>query len=221
MEPYDVSDLVGKVFWIRKLKKDIKINLFTLTGFGNVVLKILLALDVKILKVYSRKEKGEFPYYKVENLSMLCKRRGIPIKFISRSRHWSIDNNADINLVSTFHRILSAKHLSQAKVNINIHPSLLPSYKGPTPTNWMIHNKSKVCGITAHYLNANIDGGEIIYQKKYKLKSKTDNRLRKFLADKAAYAVTYIIKHYPNYHPIKSKYEESCYSSYYKEIKKK
>ncbi|MDP2922436.1 MAG: formyltransferase family protein [Candidatus Omnitrophota bacterium] len=213
--------MVGKVFWVRKLKKDIKINLFALTGFGNAVLKALLAFDVKILKVYTRKEKGEFPYYKVENLSMLCKKRGISVKFISANRNWSIENNADINLAATFHRILSARHLRRAKVNINIHPSLLPSYKGPTPTNWMVHNKSKVCGITAHYLNANIDAGAIIYQKKYKLKSKTDNRLRKFLADKSVYAVMYIIKHYPNYYSIKSRYKESYYPSYYKEIKQK
>jgi methionyl-tRNA formyltransferase len=213
------SVVVGKIFWVTMTKKRIRINLFALTGLGNTVLKALLAQNADILRIYTRRERGEFPYYKVENLGKLCQKKDIAVQFVSRNRNWSIKDNADINLVATFHRILSKKHLSKAKVNINIHPSLLPSYKGPTPTNWMIHNRSKVCGISAHYLNAKIDSGTIIYQRQYKLKAKTDNQLRKFLAEKATYAAIYILKHYPNYYPIKSRYKDSYYPSYYKDIK--
>ncbi|NQT90520.1 MAG: hypothetical protein HQ558_04625 [Candidatus Omnitrophica bacterium] len=47
---------------------------------------------------------------------------------------------------------------------INIHPSLLPKHRGPSPNYWVIKNKEAVTGLTAHYMNKEIDAGPIINQ---------------------------------------------------------
>jgi len=193
-----------------------KVNLFALTGFGNNALKVLLKIeDINILKVYTRKEENPFPYYKEEQLEQLAFKNNIEVKYVVRQGEWEIDEKADLNLVVTFHRIFKKKHLSLGVYNINIHPSLLPSYRGPTPTNWMIQNGEKETGISVHYMNENIDDGDIIYQRSYPLLEETDSQLRKSLSNRIDDAIYFIVANYNKYKSIKSKYESSYFPSYY------
>ena len=55
---------------------------------------------------------------------------------------------------------------------INIHPSLLPKYKGLNTHKKVIKNKEKFTGCTVHYVNKYLDSGRIISQKKIKINSK-------------------------------------------------
>ena len=52
---------------------------------------------------------------------------------------------------------------------INIHPSLLPKYKGLNTHGRAINNKNKFAGCTVHYVTGKLDSGEIILQKKVKI----------------------------------------------------
>ena len=52
---------------------------------------------------------------------------------------------------------------------INIHPSLLPKYKGLNTHSRAITNKDKFAGCTVHYVTAKLDSGRIILQKKVKI----------------------------------------------------
>ena len=52
---------------------------------------------------------------------------------------------------------------------INIHPSLLPKYKGLNTHSKAITNKDKFSGCTVHYVTARLDSGKIILQKKVKI----------------------------------------------------
>jgi phosphoribosylglycinamide formyltransferase-1 len=52
---------------------------------------------------------------------------------------------------------------------INIHPSLLPKYKGLNTHEKAIRNKDKFGGCTVHYVTAKLDSGKIILQKKVKI----------------------------------------------------
>ena len=52
---------------------------------------------------------------------------------------------------------------------INIHPSLLPKYKGLNTHSRAINNKDKFAGCTVHYVTAKLDSGKIILQKKIKI----------------------------------------------------
>ena len=63
---------------------------------------------------------------------------------------------------------------------INIHPSLLPKYKGLNTHQRAISNKERYSGCSVHYVNQKLDSGKIILQKKVKIfKSDTSKKLAK------------------------------------------
>lgn len=52
---------------------------------------------------------------------------------------------------------------------INIHPSMLPFYRGPVPTAWAIQNGEQQFGITVHLMDSGIDTGPILIQESYEI----------------------------------------------------
>ena len=72
-----------------------------------------------------------------------------------------------------FMKILSKEFIKKfdGKI-INIHPSLLPKYKGLNTHGRAIKNKDKLAGCTVHYVTAKLDSGETILQKKVKISAK-------------------------------------------------
>ena len=58
---------------------------------------------------------------------------------------------------------------------INIHPSLLPKYKGLNTHHRVIINKDKFSGCTVHYVTEKLDSGKIIMQKKIKVTTKDNS----------------------------------------------
>ena len=82
-----------------------------------------------------------------------------------------------INLIclAGFMKILSENFIKKFKKPIlNIHPSLLPKYKGLNTHKKVINNKEKYSGSTVHLVSSKLDSGLIILQKKIKV-SKFDN----------------------------------------------
>ncbi len=76
----------------------------------------------------------------------------------------------DLIILAGFMRILSAKFIqSYPKQILNIHPSLLPKYKGLNTHKRTLENNDKMHGTTIHYVNEDLDGGEIIIQKSIKI----------------------------------------------------
>jgi phosphoribosylglycinamide formyltransferase-1 len=72
-----------------------------------------------------------------------------------------------------FMKILSKNFIKKFNGKIvNIHPSLLPKYKGLDTYVKAIQNKDKVAGCTVHYVAAKLDSGKIIIQKKVKISKK-------------------------------------------------
>ena len=72
-----------------------------------------------------------------------------------------------------FMKILSKNFIQKFKGKIlNIHPSLLPKYKGLNTHLKAIKNKDKYSGCTVHLVNSKLDAGKIILQKKIKIKKK-------------------------------------------------
>ena len=79
----------------------------------------------------------------------------------------------DIHLIclAGFMKILSKTFIKNFKGKIlNIHPSLLPKYKGLNTHERAIRNKDKYSGCTVHFVNSRLDSGEIINQKKVRIK---------------------------------------------------
>ncbi len=82
-------------------------------------------------------------------------------------------DNVKLICLAGFMKILSNKFLKNFKGNIlNIHPSLLPKYKGLNTHAKVIQNKEKYSGCTVHYVNSKLDSGKIILQKKIKVYKK-------------------------------------------------
>ncbi len=77
------------------------------------------------------------------------------------------DLNADIAVVCSFNYKIPKILLNSVKGGfINIHPSLLPKYRGPNPYSAIILNGEKEAGVTIHYMDEEFDTGDIIHQKK-------------------------------------------------------
>ena len=85
-----------------------------------------------------------------------------------------------------FMKVLSKNFIKKFKGKIvNIHPSLLPKYKGLNTHKRALKNKEKFSGCTVHYVTIKLDSGKIILQKKVKIKKKdTVNSLKKKILKK-------------------------------------
>ena len=84
------------------------------------------------------------------------------------------NNNINLICLAGFMKILSKNFIKNFKGKIlNIHPSLLPKYKGLNTHEKAIENKDKYSGCTVHFVNSKLDSGKIINQKKVRI-SKLD-----------------------------------------------
>ena len=80
-------------------------------------------------------------------------------------------NNINLICLAGFMKILSKSFIKNFKGKIlNIHPSLLPKYKGLNTHEKAIKNKDKYSGCTVHFVNSKLDSGKIINQKKVRIK---------------------------------------------------
>ncbi len=75
-------------------------------------------------------------------------------------------NNINLVCLAGFMQILSKDFVKKwPKMILNIHPSILPSFKGLNAQRQAIENKAKYSGCTVHFVNEEMDSGEIIDQK--------------------------------------------------------
>ena len=83
--------------------------------------------------------------------------------------------NIELICLAGFMKIISSYFIKKFnKPILNIHPSLLPKYKGLNTHKKALKNKEKFSGATVHLVSRKIDSGKIILQKKIKI-SKNDN----------------------------------------------
>ena len=92
-----------------------------------------------------------------------------------------IKNKIDLICLAGFMKILSSSFIRKFKKPIlNIHPSLLPKYKGLNTHRRAIKNKDKFSGATIHLVTPKLDSGKIILQKKVRIsKADTEKTLAK------------------------------------------
>lgn len=75
-------------------------------------------------------------------------------------------NNINLVCLAGFMKILSKDFVKKwPKMILNIHPSILPSFKGLNAQRQAIENKAKYSGCTVHFVNEEMDSGEVIDQK--------------------------------------------------------
>lgn len=152
---------------------DMRVILCAITGFGNKALDVLLEKSCEVI-LFTRKGRDESPYYPgVENLIIYAKRKGIKVydDFTWDEAEKIIEEFApEMILIDTFHRIIPARIIKLVSLAVNIHPSLLPKYRGSTPIDWALYNKEKETGITAHLAVEEADKGDVLIQKEVAIK---------------------------------------------------
>jgi len=107
---------------------------------------------------------------KHNTIELLALEYNIPITYVNRlddleSYSQISKYNPHFILVSCFPYILPQKIWQLASVaSLNVHPSLLPKYRGPNPIFWQLKNGETHTGVTLHMINDLVDGGDIILQ---------------------------------------------------------
>ena len=110
-----------------------------------------------------------------------AKKNKIKIKIIDFSKKREINhllkilklNNIRLICLAGFLKILSKDFINSFKGKIiNIHPSLLPKYKGLNTHERVLENNEKFTGCSVHYVNEKLDGGKIIIRKKIRIYKK-------------------------------------------------
>ncbi len=149
-------------------------SIFNFSKKKNSILNIKLVIsDNKFAKglEFSKKKKIDYKFVKFNK------------KKIAEYKILKLIESKQIDLIclAGFMKILSGNFIKKSKLKIlNIHPSLLPKYKGLNTHIRAIKNKEKFSGCTVHFVNKKLDSGKIILQKKVKInKNETVNSLEK------------------------------------------
>lgn len=155
----------------------------------------LLANDIQynILSVITSKEKKitrRSSGGSNNEIKTLAKKLNLPIfevdtldnkEFINKLK----ELKPDLGVMADFGKILPVDMLSIPKHGIvNIHPSLLPKYRGPSPIQATILNGDEVAGVTLMLTSKKMDAGDIISQTAVKISpSETSTTLKELLSD--------------------------------------
>lgn len=150
------------------MERDIKdIVLWGEDAFSNIVLNALIKAEYNVQMVVT-------PLYDnliYKRLEMTCIKYGIEFsreKPINSERVYNKlkELQPDLCVICHFERIIKEPILSVPKYGfINVHPSLLPNYRGMAPQHWPIINGEKETGITCHYVDEGTDTGDIVVQR--------------------------------------------------------
>jgi methionyl-tRNA formyltransferase len=138
--------------------------------FGNnlEVLKCLSSIS-NVTAVYIRPDDGSNE--NVNSIKNMCMSSGIPIFQPTKKDLYSHSNylqkaNIDLIIVCGYKFIIPKEIFSIPKIAaINIHPSLLPKYRGQHVINWAIVCGESQTGISLHFMEETLDTGAIIIQK--------------------------------------------------------
>ena len=147
-------------------------NLISHSRDNNFPIKISLILcDNRNANGIKYAKKYNIPYFfintKIKNYEnkILINLKNYKINFICLAGYMKIISN---KIIKNFEKKI-----------INIHPSILPKYKGLNTYARMLKNKEVKAGCTVHYVNEKLDNGKIIIKKIFYISSEDDERLLK------------------------------------------
>ena len=174
---------MAKLIGLNKIKTAVFIsgtgsNLKNLINFSKTK-KCPISIDLIISNIIKAKGLRYGNQYKIKKKILNFKNIKITEK---RLLNLLKQNKIQFICLAGFMKILSSKFIKQFNGKIiNIHPSLLPRYKGLNTHSRAIQNKDKFTGCSVHYVTERLDSGKIILQKKIKILKKD---IPKSLAEK-------------------------------------
>ena len=111
----------------------------------------------------------------VPSLARHASHSGIPYFLLHRRndtefRAWLRRLEPDVALVHSMSQLLTPATLSIPRFGIlNLHPSILPAYRGPNPLFWMYHDFVRTSGVTLHFVDEGEDTGDIVSQAEFSI----------------------------------------------------
>lgn len=148
-----------------------KLVFFGEDSFSTVVLQSIIEAKFEVLCVIC----PVYDNYIYKRLEICANKFSVPFfrrddfaeqEFINRLKSYV----PDLFVVAHFQKLLKKELLSLPKIgSINLHPSLLPKYRGMSPQHWPIINGDQYTGVTVHYIDDGIDTGDIIEQEKVEI----------------------------------------------------
>jgi methionyl-tRNA formyltransferase len=106
-------------------------------------------------------------------LSDIARKEGVPYFYMTRNnsaalRNWLGLRGAEIGCIASLSQLIKPEIMEVfPKGIINLHPSLLPKYRGPNPWFWTYYEMERVGGLTVHYIDAGEDTGDILCQEEF------------------------------------------------------
>jgi methionyl-tRNA formyltransferase len=151
-------------------KKNLKLTIF-LNGFRGLKIidyfskKKIIIHNIIVSKKFLNKETISHLKKEKKKYILISSLKDIKIKPILK--------NTDIALVCGFPLIFSKDLIKLPKKGfLNCHAGLMPKYRGGSPLNWQLINNEKYFGISILRINEEIDGGDIVEEKKFKILKK-------------------------------------------------
>ena len=127
------------------------------TNFENIVRTC--KEDEVVIMIHNKKDCGALKRAAKFGIPHCCVNAKDEDKMIELFKAW----NVDLIVLAGYMRIIKNPSAFPAPM-INVHPSLLPKYKGLHAVEQAINNREEVTGCSVHYVNEELDGGEVIMQ---------------------------------------------------------
>ncbi|MDP3953963.1 MAG: methionyl-tRNA formyltransferase [bacterium] len=165
-------------------KSSIKLIFFGTPDFAVSALEALIKDGYNIMAVITEpdKEVGRKKILTSSPVKIAAENRGIPVlqpvklknneEFLNTLNTKYLIHNTDCGVVAAYGKIIPPEILNLPKHGLlNIHPSLLPKYRGPSPIQTAILNGDKETGVTIMRVGPELDSGDIVVSSKYQVSS--------------------------------------------------
>jgi len=162
---------------MKKLTGDINVGVF-ISGRGSNLKELIEYskennTNWKIKLVISNKKEAKGLAYAKKNRITNYGIENKKPQFEKKALRYLKKNKINLLCLAGFMKILSKEFIKKSKFKIiNIHPSLLPKYKGLNTHERAIKAGDKYAGSTVHYVTAKLDSGKKILQTKVKILKK-------------------------------------------------
>lgn len=162
-------------------------------GVSRVVWPVLQQLDVQIVGIAESAPRGIVPAAEISgyvrkclqalkgrlssspSLAKIAEQKSIPYFLLHKANmesfaEWLKMLQTDLLVVYSMSQLLPPEILLIPRLGaLNLHPSLLPAYRGPNPWFWVYYRGEKLGGVTLHFLDAGEDTGDMVSQRSYEI----------------------------------------------------
>ena len=151
-------------------KKPLRVAVLANWGLGLSLLEALFQMPEVAVSFVVTNFRPDDPDPWRNKVFQLAKARSCPLYHekelgFAELRQLLVSMEVDLAIAHAYMRILPDYVFSAPRLGtVNIHPSLLPRHRGPSPTHWVLRQGDDVTGLTSHYVDSGIDTGDIIHQ---------------------------------------------------------